>query len=72
MGRIRHTALNFGLSDDGYWLRAVAFGRQEPIARVELEKLTWRELSQVLEDITENWRPGVEILGEGIQETLFD
>jgi hypothetical protein len=34
--------------------------------------MSWRELGQLLEDLTENWRPGVEILGAGIQETLFD
>lgn len=71
MGRIRHTTLAFGLHDNGYWLRATAFSNEGPIDQIELEQLTWRELSQVLEDLSDNWRPGVEILNGGTQEALF-
>lgn len=71
MGRIRHTTLAFGLLDDGYWLRATAFSSTEPIAKVDSTQLSWRELAQLLEDLTDAWRPGVEILGVGIQPPLF-
>jgi hypothetical protein len=71
MGRIRHTTLAFGLANDGYWLRATAFNANEPIDQLACERLTWRELSQLLEDLTDNWRPGVELLEGGSQGTLF-
>lgn len=71
MGRIRHTTLSFGLFDDGYWIRAVAFDTQGPISRVDAERMSWRELSQLLEDLADGWRPGVELLEGGTQETLF-
>ena len=71
MGRIRHTTLAFGLADDGYWLRATAFSSTEAIDQIELGQLTWRELAQILEDLTDNWRPGVELLVSGRQDPLF-
>jgi hypothetical protein len=71
MGRIRHTTLAYGLLDDGYWLRAVAFSSEGPIAKTDCTQLTWRELAQLLEDLTDSWRPGVELMTGGTQETLF-
>jgi hypothetical protein len=71
MQRIRHTTLAFGLGATGYWLRATAFGADERIRHLELSELTWRELAQMLEDLTDNWRPGVELLQGGTQDSLW-
>jgi hypothetical protein len=48
------------------------FDAKEVIHRDHYVALSWREALQVIEAVTEHFRPGLELMAGGIQLGLFD
>ena len=71
MHRVRHVTLAFGLLDTGYWVRCTAFDSETRVRQLDVDRMTWRECRELLELLPDEWRPGVELLDGGIQESLF-
>lgn len=71
MGRIRFITVKVELTRNGYEVSLAVFDEHEVIRREAYDRLSWREAMQVCEACVDHYRPGLELLEGGIQETLF-
>ena len=71
MGRIRHISIRIALRSDGYAVALGVFNEVEVIHRDTYDKMSWREATTLCEALTDAYRPGLELLAGGTQETLF-
>lgn len=71
MGRITFITVRTALYTHGYDVSVSVFGVVGVIHREAYDRLTWREAQQVQQAVTDHYRPGLELLVGGVQETLF-
>lgn len=71
MGRIVQTTVNVRLERTGYQVRVSVFDHSEVIHREQYDSLSWRESQQVADAVLDAYRPGLELLHGGVQDTLF-
>jgi len=71
MGRIRFITVRVALYKSGYDVTVSVFNDSEVIHREAYDQLSWREAEQVVEAVTDAYRPGLELMVGGVQETLF-
>lgn len=72
MGRIRFITLKVELRESGYIVAVSVFDAKEVIHRDHYVALSWREALQVIDAVTEHFRPGLELMAGGIQLSMFD
>jgi hypothetical protein len=71
MGRIRFITTRISLYATGYSVRLAVFNEVEVIHHLEFDRLTWRETTDLVETLVDHYRPGLELMAGGVQETLF-
>lgn len=71
MGRIRSIAIRLVLHETGYVVELSVFDAESVILRERYDRLAWREAVQVVEALTDAYRPGLELLAGGTQIPLF-
>lgn len=71
VGRIRFITIKIGLTEFGYEVSVAVFDDHEVIRREAYDRLSWREAQQVADACADAYRPGLELLSGGVQDTLF-
>lgn len=71
MGRIRFITVRLELSSTGYEVSVAVFDDHEVIHREAYDRLSWKEAQQVCDAVADAFRPGLELLNGGVQDTLF-
>ena len=71
MGRITFIVVRTALFTDGYSVEVTVFGNGGVMRRESYEKLSWREAQQVAEAGADHYRPGLELMVGGVQDSLF-
>lgn len=71
MGRIDFITVRIALDPTGYSVAVAIFDRHEVMRRENYDRLSWREALQVVDAAADSYRPGLELLAGGVQESLF-
>lgn len=72
MGRIRFITVRIGLEPTGYTVKVAVFNDVEVVHRDEYDRLSWREASSIADAATDAYRPGLELMAGGVQQSLFE
>lgn len=71
MGRIKFIVVRTALYTHGYTVSLSVFGGDGVIHREEYDRLSWREAMDVQAAVADHFRPGLELMLGGVQESLF-